>query len=247
MRKLLPLFLFMMLTCTMVTAANLEVTFHNGNSIAISSITYQGSKAMLTLQGGGLLGVESSRIRSVRDTSPAVPEQPAPTAGETLMVQAASAGTPDPAGQDSSKLTQIPPVAVSAVRGSSPREKIETMIVEASLRHGIDPILLRSLIAVESAFDARAVSPKGAKGLAQLMPATARDLGVENPFDPEQAVDAAARHLKILLAESGGGFVGALAAYNAGQGAVRRYGGLPPYSETIDYVEKVLKLYAKEY
>ena len=81
-------------------------------------------------------------------------------------------------------------------------------------------------------------------GLAQLMPGTAADLDVEDPFDPVQAVDAAARHLKALLKRNEGSFVPALAAYNAGQGAVERYSGIPPYGETIRYVEKILTLYA---
>ena len=80
-------------------------------------------------------------------------------------------------------------------------------------------------------------------GIAQLMPATARELGVNDPFDPRQAVDGAARLLGRLLRENGGRFVPALAAYNAGTGTVRRYRGVPPYDETIHYVEKVLTLY----
>jgi len=110
----------------------------------------------------------------------------------------------------------------------------------------VDKDLLRSLLEVESALDPSAVSPKGAMGLAQLMPPTAKELGVDDPFDPPQAVDAAARLLKDLLEKSDGGFVEALAAYNAGQGAVSRYGGLPPYAETIHYIERILSRYGAE-
>jgi cell wall-associated NlpC family hydrolase len=114
-----------------------------------------------------------------------------------------------------------------------------SLFTQAAHRHGVSPTLLAAVARQESAYNARAVSPAGAQGLMQLMPATAAGLGVSNSFDPAQAVDGAARLLKDLLGEFGRVDL-ALAAYNAGPGAVKRYGGIPPYPETQKYVPAVL-------
>ena len=116
----------------------------------------------------------------------------------------------------------------------------------AARRHGVDPALLRGLVRQESGFDPSARSPAGALGLTQLMPATARSLGVTNPLDPAQALDGGARYLRQQLDRFGGDESKALAAYNAGPGAVARFGGIPPYAETQQYVQRVLG-YAQEY
>jgi len=121
---------------------------------------------------------------------------------------------------------------------------IDAAIEQAAARHNVDPNLVRSVVKVESNFNPNAVSRKGAMGLMQLMPATARSLNVSNPFDPQQNVDAGVRHLKRLL-ESYGGDVGlSLAAYNAGAGAVARSAGIPRYAETRNYVRRITDLYA---
>jgi Transglycosylase SLT domain/NlpC/P60 family len=109
----------------------------------------------------------------------------------------------------------------------------------AGAEHGVSPRLLAAVARQESGFDPRAVSPAGARGLMQLMPGTADGLGVTDPFDPGQAVDGAARLLRTLIDRFGGTEL-ALAAYNAGPGAVLRYGGVPPYPETRAYVRAVL-------
>lgn len=103
--------------------------------------------------------------------------------------------------------------------------------------------LVRAVIEVESGFNPRAVSHRGAQGLMQLMPSTARRLGVEDPFDPEQNVKAGTRELRRLLDRYAGDLVLALAAYNAGQGAVDRHGGVPPYGETRRYVRWIMSRY----
>jgi soluble lytic murein transglycosylase-like protein len=119
----------------------------------------------------------------------------------------------------------------------------ERLVAEAAQRHGLDPALVRAVVGVESGFQPEAVSPKGAQGLMQLMPATARDLGVTDPFDPAANLDGGSRYLSSLVARYEGDLTRALAAYNAGMGAVARHGGVPPYAETRRYVQKVLGRY----
>ncbi len=110
-------------------------------------------------------------------------------------------------------------------------------------RGGVDHRLVESLVEMESGFNPRAVSTKGAMGLMQLMPEVARQYGVDAPFDPWQNLDAGVRHLRGLLRKYDGDLERSLAAYNAGEGAVRRYDGIPPYAETQNYVRRVLYRY----
>ena len=112
------------------------------------------------------------------------------------------------------------------------------LVEDAAARHRVDPLLVHAVIAVESAHRRDAVSPAGAEGLMQLMPRTARMLGVSDPFDPRENVEAGVAYLRRLHDEFG--TVLALAAYNAGPGAVREHGGVPPFAETRGYVRSVL-------
>lgn len=112
----------------------------------------------------------------------------------------------------------------------------------AATRHGLDPELVLAVVRVESCFDPRARSTAGALGLMQLMPATARELGVNDPFDPVANLDGGSRYLARMLARHGGDVTLALAAYNAGPGNVARHGGVPPFPETRSYIERVSRL-----
>ncbi|MDZ4728535.1 MAG: lytic transglycosylase domain-containing protein [Xanthomonadales bacterium] len=112
-------------------------------------------------------------------------------------------------------------------------------IQQASLDNGVDSALLRAIIHAESAYQVDAVSPKGAKGLMQLMPQTAKMLQVNDPFNPANNIDGGARYLSELLQQFDGDVTLAAAAYNAGPGAVTKYGGVPPYEETREYVRRV--------
>jgi hypothetical protein len=123
------------------------------------------------------------------------------------------------------------------------QQDIDASIEQAAARHNVDPNLVRSVIKVESNFNPNAVSRRGAMGLMQLMPATARSLHVSNPFDPAQNVDAGVRHLRSLLDNYGGNLRLSLAAYNAGAGAVSRSAGVPRIAETQRYVKRITNLY----
>jgi soluble lytic murein transglycosylase-like protein len=121
------------------------------------------------------------------------------------------------------------------------RQKIEKSIQKAARKYNLSPELIRGVIQAESNFRVDAVSRAGAQGLMQLMPATAKELGVTKPFDIEQNIDGGAHYLRKMLDGFGGDVKLALAAYNAGPGTVRKYAGKVPYPETIQYVDRVLR------
>jgi len=123
------------------------------------------------------------------------------------------------------------------------REQIQEMIRDAADRHQIDPALVHAMIGQESDWNPGAISRKGALGLMQLMPATASELGVKDPFDPRQNIEGGVKYLRGLLEKYDGDLDRALAAYNAGGGAVDRAGGIPNYRETRDYVQKIQDVY----
>jgi len=121
---------------------------------------------------------------------------------------------------------------------NTPPSKFNAWIKQASAKHGLDPALVRAVMEVESGGDPSAVSPKGAQGLMQIMPDTAKDLKLSDPFDPSASIDAGSRYLAAQLKAFGDVRL-ALAAYNAGPEAVRKYAGIPPFPETQRYVEAV--------
>ena len=137
-----------------------------------------------------------------------------------------------------------PPPPPPTVEAPLPALDSRTLVHDAAVRTGLPPAFVESVARVESAMRSQAVSPKGAVGVMQLMPSTARALSAD-PRDPAQNIDAGARLLRDLLIKYDGDVVKALSAYNAGAGAVDRYRGMPPYAETQNYVDKVIRTYLR--
>lgn len=169
------------------------------------------------------------------------PARPAPADGDfRSRLSAAAAGSTQAASPGG---PAAPAAGAGAVAGE---QRFAAEIDGAAARYGVDPALLRGLIRQESGFDPNAGSPAGARGLTQLMPGTAAGLGVTDPLDPAQSIDGGAKYLRQQLDAFGGDATLALAAYNAGPGAVKRFDGVPPYPETRDYVRRVQQ-FADEY
>ena len=195
--------------------ADAEIIFlSSGRTLSVKSHRIDGESVILTLRGGGEVTCDKSLIEKIEADEVPYPE-PLPNA---LTVGA---------------VLQAP----GEVLGSTPYGEI---IAAASEAHGVDPLLVRALIQVESNYKARARSRKGAMGLMQIMPSTAREYKLRNPFDPKTNVAAGVKHLKGLIDRWGVEL--ALAAYNAGEGAVKKFNGVPPYRETRNYVTKILSL-----
>jgi soluble lytic murein transglycosylase-like protein len=136
----------------------------------------------------------------------------------------------------------VPP-RVKAGNAAVPTPEISNLVEQTANRLQVDPQLVHAIIKVESEYDPKAVSNKGAMGLMQLIPETAQRFGVENPFNPKDNIEGGVSYLKHLLDLFGGDLPLSLAAYNAGEGAVQRSGGIPSYTETQDYVRKVTNVY----
>jgi soluble lytic murein transglycosylase-like protein len=178
-----------------------------------------------------------ARVAEIQQQIAAFTGQSSTTSSTSFATQLASA-------QSSTATTAA--TATPTTLGGGTATQYDAQITAAATKYGIDPALLKGLIRQESNFDATARSGAGAQGLTQLMPGTASSLGVTDPTDPAQAIDGGAKYLKQQLDRFGGDAAKALAAYNAGPGAVAKYGGVPPYAETQNYVQEVLG-YAAEY
>jgi soluble lytic murein transglycosylase-like protein len=202
------------------------------------------ASALDAAQAGGASSATAAAYTSATATSPSN-LAPASTSGadyaSTLLADDYTSATPA-AGYTSTTPTALTynsaaPANANAANGAS---TYAPLIQQAAARYGLNPSLLYGLIEQESGFDPSATSSAGALGLTQLMPSTAASLGVAEPLNPTQSIEGGARYLSQLLHQFAGNTADALAAYNAGPGAVAQYGGVPPYPETQQYVTKVL-------
>lgn len=212
------------------------------------------------MAGGGLSAVEArvqqieSMVRAIdarraavdNATLPAIPVELRGTPGRAALATPSSdANQPKPfqfyLGQAASAQASPSPASSLSERAT----QFQPLIAQASAKYGVDAALLNAVICQESGFNPQAVSKAGAQGLMQLMPGTARELGVSDPSDPAQNVDGGARYLKRMLEQFNGNIPLALAAYNAGPGAVTRHKGIPPYEETQNYVRTILSQFLK--
>ena len=193
------------------------VFFASGRSLSVKSHRVEGNQLILSLRGGGEVVSDMSLIVQITPDEVPYPEP------ET---RALAGGSNQSVGATDGRLVTDP--------------RYDQIIEQASSQHGVDPRLVRAVIQVESGYEQRARSRKGAMGLMQLMPQTARLYGVKNAYDPKSNIEAGIQHLKSLLAQFP--LTLALAAYNAGEAAVERFRGVPPYPETQEYVAKILKL-----
>ncbi len=203
-----------------VTHASAEIVFlTSGRTVNVASHRFEGDTVVLALRSGGEMRMPKAGVARVGpDEVPWVPPVPEVPQGAVQQVRV--------------------PVLVAHVLQVPAH--VDALIAKAAARHAVDANLVRAVIKVESAYKSRARSHKGAMGLMQLMPATAREYGVRNAYDPAENINAGVKHLKSLLDRFDVRL--AVAAYNAGAGAVQRHGGIPPYRETRAYVDKVLSL-----
>jgi soluble lytic murein transglycosylase len=146
-------------------------------------------------------------------------------------------------------LTDKSTIPINSATRKKPANKPSTyshLIDNMSKKYDLEPSLIKAVIKVESDWDSRAVSRKGAQGLMQLMPSTAKNMNVKNPYNPEDNINGGAKYLRLLLDKFDGDLSLALAAYNAGPGRIEEHGGIPPITETRKYVDRVLSLYNGE-
>ena len=209
-------YLFALIALAIATPASAELIFFSEQrSMSVASHRFEGDRIIVALRGGGEMSFDRALISKIE---------------------------PDevPYTQDATAETKEAALPVAASRGLAGPTAYDPIIESAATRHAVDARIVKAVIQVESAFQPRARSRKGAMGLMQLMPQTARQYQARNPYDPASNIDAGTKYLKRLLDEFD--LPLALAAYNAGEGAVRRFGGIPPYAETQAYVAKILGL-----
>lgn len=167
-------------------------------------------------------------------------EVPKKSGAEISQAEVISTMQRDVSGTTSVTTPMIAPVVTAANQVSTGDAKLDSLVTAAAARYGLDPRLMVAIMRQESSFNPRAVSPKGARGLMQLMPATAARFGVRDIMDPVQNIEGGAQYLRFLLDTFNGNVELALAGYNAGENAVARFGNrIPPYRETVDYVQRI--------
>jgi len=220
MQQRIPAFAIAMILSSAVSARAEIVVFSSGRTMSIKGHETRGEQIVMTLRAGGEITAPASLIARIDPDEVPYPEPPP----EPVVVPALPAESRLP-----------PPLRPEQQRYSQLIEKV-------AAEQGVDARLVHAVIEVESHYQERARSPKGAKGLMQLMPETARQYAVVNPYDPAANIEAGIKHLKSLLERFTQNLPLALAAYNAGLAAVERFGGIPPFQETRDYVSRILKI-----
>jgi soluble lytic murein transglycosylase-like protein len=204
------------LTASAASARAEIIVLTSGRTINVKSHRTQGETIILTLRTGGEVTCDKSLIEKILADETPYPEPVVPAAQSDTVKPVADPGT---------------------LLRATPYGEIIAAMSEA---HGVDPLLVRALIQVESNYKPRARSNKGAMGLMQLMPSTLRVYNVRNPFDPRANIEAGVKHLRSLIDRFG--IELALAAYNAGEGAVAKFNDVPPYRETRNYVSRILSI-----
>jgi Transglycosylase SLT domain len=218
-KKALSFFPAVILVLATAVPASAEIVVLSSNrTLSIKSHRIDGNLIILTLRSGGEVTCDKSLIEKILPDEVPYPE---PKPEESAALQGAAGAIVDPALMERTPYGEI--------------------IASMSEAHGVDPLLVRALIQVESNYRPKAKSIKGAMGLMQLMPATAREYQVRNPYDPTANISAGVKHLKSLIDRMGAVEL-ALAAYNAGEGAVKKFNGIPPYRETRNYVSRILAI-----
>jgi membrane-bound lytic murein transglycosylase B len=201
--------------------ASAEIAFlSSGRTLSIKAHRIDGDNVVLTLRSGGEVTCDKDLITRIEPDEVPYVDPDAPKVAEPVT-------TPPSGDQDETSLDTTP---------------YGEIIAAASETYGVNPMLVRALIQVESKFRPTARSRKGAMGLMQLMPSTAREYNVHNPFEPKANIEAGIKHLKTLIDRFGSSIELGLAAYNAGPGAVEKFNGVPPYRETRNYVSRILSL-----
>ncbi len=214
MRWAFTLCTVLLLTAAAPARAEL-VFFQSGRAMSVRAIRSDGDEIVLQLRSGGDIHCDKSLIVKVEPDEIEYPEE---------VLQALPLSR-----------------AVMVVEPPAIPEQYRDLVTRTAAKHGVDARVVSALIQVESAYHSRAVSPKGARGLMQLMPATGRQYGALDLLDPKVNLEAGIQHLKKLLTRYDQ-LPLALAAYNAGEAAVDRFGGIPPFRETQDYVTRILRI-----
>ena len=214
MRRLVCLTSFVLIALHASSADAELVFFSTGRSLSVKGHRAESESLVLMLRGGGEMVCQASQVARIEPDEVPYPELES-VSDENIPVS----------------------IQQADLRSES---RYDPIIDKVAARHGVDATLVRAVIQVESAYERRARSPKGAMGLMQLMPATARQYAVADPYDPESNIEGGTRHLKSLLERLP--LTLAIAAYNAGEAAVQRFRAVPPYPETRQYVARVLGL-----
>jgi soluble lytic murein transglycosylase-like protein len=251
--------------CALPGPARADIaTLKSGRSIEVAAFRLSGDRVELSLPGGGQITLPATEVLEIRRQALQMVATP-PEAAAVVpagSIERATGPIPDVSRPSAATVPETIPVAATpptpagaAARaegdadllpaGATDRRALMQMASKIARRHGVAEPLVHAVIEVESRYNPKAVSRAGAMGLMQLMPKTADRFSVADAFDPVQNVDAGVRYLKELLERYSGQVRLALAAYNAGEDAVERHGGIPPYRETIDYVKRVQRAAAR--